>query len=492
MHIATELSEGFCTNMESSSYVGSLESHFNGGDWSPRISFSHSFACVQRISSPAKHSLHDSEFEFSLFAGADLPCHESMLSADELFRDGKLRPLERISETACINERIWRSSQRREEVEYTGSRIGEKGTHASCGERSPLRTKEDLISLYRSGADNVGKCGQIECNAGQIKLPSALCTEQPASVSRTEKVEIGKNTGNLRLRVPRSEDLLSVHRTAEKLEKGGKASALRSPESREEFNSARTLEVGEKAGKLRLPSSRDVRFSASELEMGGKAEKSRSSRSRQESISAHKPEMGEKEGKLRSPTSREGFIPPCKMEICSKAAKLRSPTSRDDLMSACKLEIGGEAGKLRSPTDREDIMSACRRAEMAEMEGKTGEAKVPSSREGISASCKIAPGKGEKGGVPVRWREELQWTKRSEKDEQASHFRRFCKNPRSASMTVDGSFRHTNRSACVSLNNSRCPSPSRSFSLPATTPTSPTASRSFSAFSSTSSSSSSS
>lgn len=50
--------------------------------------------------------------------------------------------------------------------------------------------------------------------------------------------------------------------------------------------------------------------------------------------------------------------------------------------------------------------------------------------------------------------------------------RSFNQNPRCASMTLDGARGHPRRS-CISLNNSRCSSPSRSISLPPTTPASP-------------------
>lgn len=51
-------------------------------------------------------------------------------------------------------------------------------------------------------------------------------------------------------------------------------------------------------------------------------------------------------------------------------------------------------------------------------------------------------------------------------------FRSFNENPRCASMTMAGA-RETPLRTCISLTNSRCSSPSRSFSLPSTTPTSP-------------------
>lgn len=52
--------------------------------------------------------------------------------------------------------------------------------------------------------------------------------------------------------------------------------------------------------------------------------------------------------------------------------------------------------------------------------------------------------------------------------------RNFNENPRCTSMTIAGARGNPHRS-CISLTNSRCPSPSRSFSLPATVPTSPKA-----------------
>lgn len=391
----------------SSAHANSPDTHLNGGDWSPRISFSYNFACLQRVPSPTKtSSLHDSEFEFSRSFNSDL------LSADELFCDGKLRPLKLSSRES--GEREWEASPRREEV-------------SACEEGSTSRWAQ--------------KC---EGNAGEASLPTSR------------------------------EELISACREADVVGIGKKSVDLTSPPSKKEEPSSAGKSM---AGKLedfetpasRLRTSREGLLCVCNLEMGGKAGKSEAPTCSKEVISVRKLEMGENLGKSRSPIANlDEFMPAFKREKTSSKAEICKSREEDVAKLACKrVENSKLKGKLAREvnlptTSRDDLLVAC----------------------SASRSCEI-------GSTPVRWREEPLWAKRNEEDEHVNALsRRFSKHPRSASMLPEGSCKLGDRS-CVSLNNSRCPSPSRSFSLPATMPASPTASSFISGFASSSFSSSS-
>ncbi|KAI5069695.1 hypothetical protein GOP47_0015996 [Adiantum capillus-veneris] len=394
------------------------EAHPCSADWSPRISFSYGFVTKQRISSPAKHSpIHDSDFEFSSFdIGPDLTPKWCMLSADELFSDGKLRLVEGSSGFG-MTESEWR--------------------------------EEGGISICRDNVDDICYGEAENFDAFERKLPTIRARKvgkevaDDGSVSR--RSEDGPNPADALRSFTNRGDLISAFRKQEK---------ERLPASREDTYSAQMLGTCENAGECTLPTSRE---DAVPLQ------------------------------RCKDAANREAVQ---KIEMGTKGSKRRSPTSREDLMPAYKPENGSKASKLRAPTSREELLLACGRSHnKATMEASIGKARESTNRECLKSPGMVAV-KCDETRTPVRWRgEALSSSKRNKEDEHASQLRRLSRNPRSASMTM-GSFSQLANRTCVSLDNSRCPSPSRSFSLPATTPTSPTASRPFSVVSASSSSSS--
>ncbi|MCO5580022.1 hypothetical protein L7F22_033888 [Adiantum nelumboides] len=406
----------------------SPQAHCCNGDWSPsRISFSHGFATKQRISSPAKNPVHDSDFEFSSSIGADLTPKWCMLSADELFSDGKLRLVEGSSECGMSE-----SEPREGGIVLCRGNVGEICSHGEVEDMDAFERKLPKIRLMAKGSEEVADNGSISGRSDSF-------TQADAS----------------RLMTTNRGGLFSVSASC----KQGKD---RVPTSRADVNSLENLDTSEIAGQCRLPTSREDILP---LQKRKNADNIQSPTSRdQESVSAQKLEMGARGSKIRLPTCREELIRAYKSDTCSKAGNRRS---------------------------REEVIPACGRIDSkAETEVTIRNTRLPPNRESSKAAktaVKVA-NQCEETRIPVRWKGEVSFSKRTNEDEHVSQLRRFSRNPRSASMTMGGFSQLANRS-CVSLENSRCPSPSRSFSLPATRPASPSGSRSFSVFSASSSSS---
>ncbi|KAH7286462.1 hypothetical protein KP509_32G008300 [Ceratopteris richardii] len=183
--------------------------------------------------------------------------------------------------------------------------------------------------------------------------------------------------------------------------------------------------------------------------------------------------------------------PTRRQESVLSAQKPKAMPARVEELSSAKDVYMSHLHGLRVPKRTEEPMLERGRIfkETTEMEAMTSrKTGAPTMRTSSNFEGSLAQHKCEGGRTPVKWKGEAP-SRNNQRNDHTLQSKRFSRQPRSASLAVEGFSKLANRS-CVSLNNSRCSSPTRSFSLPATTPTSPTASSSsFSVFSSSSSSS---